>query len=65
MTAHADYRLWQDVHHVSSSVGVLYVKLKGAGGKRIFPAIRRFNEWRKFNERRGFWKKMPFLDTIM
>ncbi len=26
MTAHADYRLWQDVYHVPSSVGVLYVK---------------------------------------
>ena len=26
MTAHADYRLWQDVYHVPSPVGVLYVK---------------------------------------
>jgi len=27
MTAYADHRLWQDVYHVPSSVGVLYVKL--------------------------------------
>ncbi|HTX51050.1 MAG TPA: type II toxin-antitoxin system MqsR family toxin [Caulobacteraceae bacterium] len=26
MTAHADHRLWQDVYHVPSSVGTLYVK---------------------------------------
>jgi len=26
MTAYADPRLWQDVYHVPSSVGVLYVK---------------------------------------
>ena len=26
MTAHADHRLWQDVYHVPSPVGVLYVK---------------------------------------
>jgi len=26
MTAYADHRLWQDVYHVPSSVGVLYVK---------------------------------------
>jgi motility quorum-sensing regulator / GCU-specific mRNA interferase toxin len=26
MTAHVDHRLWQDVYHVPSPVGVLYVK---------------------------------------
>ena len=26
MTAYADHRLWQDVYHVPSPVGVLYVK---------------------------------------
>ena len=26
MTSHADARLWQDVYHVPSRVGVLYVK---------------------------------------
>jgi motility quorum-sensing regulator/GCU-specific mRNA interferase toxin len=26
MTAHADARLWQDVYHVPSPVGVLYIK---------------------------------------
>jgi motility quorum-sensing regulator / GCU-specific mRNA interferase toxin len=26
MTAYADHRLWQDVYHVPSSVGVLYIK---------------------------------------
>jgi motility quorum-sensing regulator / GCU-specific mRNA interferase toxin len=26
MTSHADHRLWQDVYHVPSEVGVLYVK---------------------------------------
>ena len=26
MTAHADHRLWQDVYHVPSPLGVLYVK---------------------------------------
>ena len=26
MTAYADHRLWQDVYHVPSVVGVLYVK---------------------------------------
>ena len=26
MTAYADHRLWQDVYHVPSSVGMLYVK---------------------------------------
>ncbi|MHB9075342.1 MAG: type II toxin-antitoxin system MqsR family toxin [Desulfobaccales bacterium] len=26
MTAYADHRLWQDVYHVPSAVGVLYVK---------------------------------------
>jgi motility quorum-sensing regulator / GCU-specific mRNA interferase toxin len=26
MTAHADHTLWQDVYHVPSPVGVLYVK---------------------------------------
>lgn len=26
MTAHADHRIWQDVYHVPSSVGELYVK---------------------------------------
>jgi motility quorum-sensing regulator/GCU-specific mRNA interferase toxin len=26
MTTYADHRLWQDVYHVPSSVGVLYVK---------------------------------------
>lgn len=27
MTSYADHRLWQDVYHVPSSVGVLYVKV--------------------------------------
>jgi len=26
MTSHADHRVWQDVYHVPSPVGVLYVK---------------------------------------
>src|SRR5208283_2360664 len=26
MTAHADYRVWQDVYHVPSPAGTLYVK---------------------------------------
>ncbi|TWB09318.1 motility quorum-sensing regulator/GCU-specific mRNA interferase toxin [Nitrospirillum amazonense] len=26
MTAHADHRVWQDVYHVPSDAGVLYVK---------------------------------------
>lgn len=26
MTAQADYKVWQDVYHVPSAVGVLYVK---------------------------------------
>ena len=26
MTSHADYKIWQDVYHVPSTVGVLYVK---------------------------------------
>lgn len=26
MTSHMDYRIWQDVYYVPSSVGVLYVK---------------------------------------
>jgi motility quorum-sensing regulator/GCU-specific mRNA interferase toxin len=26
MTAHADHRLWQDVYHVPTHVGILYVK---------------------------------------
>ena len=26
MTSYADFRLWQDVYHVPSSVGMLYVK---------------------------------------
>jgi len=26
MTAHADHRAWQDVYHVPSSAGLLYVK---------------------------------------
>ena len=26
MTAYADHRVWQDVYHVPSSVGTLYVK---------------------------------------
>ena len=26
MTSHADYRVWQDVYHVASEAGVLYVK---------------------------------------
>ena len=26
MTSHADYKIWQDVYHVPSAVGVLYVK---------------------------------------
>jgi motility quorum-sensing regulator/GCU-specific mRNA interferase toxin len=26
MTAHVDHRLWQDVYHVPSPAGVLYVK---------------------------------------
>ncbi len=26
MTAYSDHRLWQDVYHVPSSVGLLYVK---------------------------------------
>jgi motility quorum-sensing regulator/GCU-specific mRNA interferase toxin len=30
MTAHGDHRLWQDVYHVPSAVGVLYVKFTAA-----------------------------------
>ncbi|MGA7563220.1 MAG: type II toxin-antitoxin system MqsR family toxin [Desulfobaccales bacterium] len=30
MTAYADHRLWQDVYHVPSSVGTLYVKFTAA-----------------------------------
>lgn len=26
MTSHADYKVWQDVYHVPSTVGLLYVK---------------------------------------
>lgn len=26
MTSHTDYRVWQDVYHVPSTAGVLYVK---------------------------------------
>ena len=26
MTSHADHRIWQDVYHVPSAVGVIYVK---------------------------------------
>jgi motility quorum-sensing regulator/GCU-specific mRNA interferase toxin len=26
MTAHADHRVWQDVYHVPSPVGMLYIK---------------------------------------
>ncbi len=26
MTAHADHRLWQDVYHVPSAAGILYIK---------------------------------------
>lgn len=26
MTSHADYKIWQDVYHVPSAVGVLYIK---------------------------------------
>lgn len=26
MTSHADYKVWQDVYHVPSVAGVLYVK---------------------------------------
>ncbi len=26
MTAHRDHRVWQDVYHVPSAVGTLYVK---------------------------------------
>jgi len=26
MTSHADYRVWQDVYHVPSVAGILYVK---------------------------------------
>jgi len=26
MTSHADHRVWQDVYHVPSAIGVLYVK---------------------------------------
>jgi motility quorum-sensing regulator/GCU-specific mRNA interferase toxin len=26
MTSYADHRVWQDVYHVPSSVGTLYVK---------------------------------------
>ncbi|MGD0622739.1 MAG: type II toxin-antitoxin system MqsR family toxin [Thermacetogeniaceae bacterium] len=26
MTANANYRVWQDVYHVPSSLGILYVK---------------------------------------
>ena len=26
MTSHADYKIWQDVYHVPSAVGILYVK---------------------------------------
>jgi motility quorum-sensing regulator/GCU-specific mRNA interferase toxin len=26
MTSYADYKIWQDVYHVPSAVGVLYVK---------------------------------------
>lgn len=30
MTAHADHRQWQDVYHVPSAVGALYVKFTAA-----------------------------------
>jgi motility quorum-sensing regulator/GCU-specific mRNA interferase toxin len=26
MTSHRDYRIWQDVYHVPSEAGVLYIK---------------------------------------
>ncbi len=26
MTSHADHRVWQDVYHIPSAIGVLYVK---------------------------------------
>ena len=26
MTSHADYKVWQDVYHVPTKIGVLYVK---------------------------------------
>jgi len=26
MTSHADYRIWQDVYHVPSDAGMLYIK---------------------------------------
>ena len=26
MTAHVDYRVWQDVYHVPSAIGIIYIK---------------------------------------
>jgi motility quorum-sensing regulator / GCU-specific mRNA interferase toxin len=26
MTSHADHRIWQDVHHVPSEIGTIYLK---------------------------------------
>jgi len=35
MTSHADYQVWQDVYHVPSEVGVLYIKFT-AGTVTVF-----------------------------
>jgi motility quorum-sensing regulator/GCU-specific mRNA interferase toxin len=30
MTSHVDHKVWQDVYHVPSDVGILYVKFTGS-----------------------------------
>ena len=38
MTSHADYKVWQDVYHVPSAAGVLYVKFT-ANTVRLFKLL--------------------------
>jgi motility quorum-sensing regulator/GCU-specific mRNA interferase toxin len=39
MTAYADHRLWQDVYHVPSPAGVLYVKFTADVLTLVFVAV--------------------------
>ncbi|MGI4789917.1 MAG: type II toxin-antitoxin system MqsR family toxin [Janthinobacterium lividum] len=38
MTSHSDYKIWQDVYHVPSRVGVLYIKFT-AGTVTLFKLL--------------------------
>jgi motility quorum-sensing regulator/GCU-specific mRNA interferase toxin len=45
MTCYADHRVWQDVYHVPSKIGLLYVKFTADALTDFFVVIFQGKEW--------------------